>query len=190
MCNTTQPLTEYYKKSESKDGKHIYCKTCMKSEKEKYYKKTKHSRSDYYSQYREKNKKYFNEYCNNHYHTKKELYREWNNNKYAKDVGFRIKHLTSSRIHAALKTYQLLKTNQTLEYLGCTIEEYYIYLENQFDKNMNWDNQGEYWEIDHIKPISSFNLNNEDELYKCFHYLNTQPLEKKENREKSNKYPN
>jgi hypothetical protein len=90
------------------------------------------------------------------------------------------------RIHSALKTYQLLKTDKTIEYLGCSIGEYCVYLESKFDKNMNWGNQGGYWEIDHIKPISSFNLDNEEDLYKVFHYTKTQPLEKKENRLKSN----
>ena len=50
---------------------------------------------------------------------------------------------------------------------------------------MNWDNQGTYWQIDHIKPIASFDLSNEEELYKVFHYTNTQPLEATENRLKS-----
>ena len=53
---------------------------------------------------------------------------------------------------------------------------------------MNWDNYGEYWEIDHIKPISLFDLTIEDNMYKCFNYINTQPLEKIENKIKSNKY--
>jgi hypothetical protein len=47
----------------------------------------------------------------------------------------------------------------------------------------NWE-----WEIDHIKPISLFNLNNEDELLECFNYKNLQPLWKLENLLKSNKF--
>ena len=161
-------------------------KTFMKKEKKLYYSRTKESRADYYKTYREENKEYFNNYCSNHYHSNKELYREWNNNKYATDLGFKLKHIVAGRIHSALKTYQLLKKDKTIEYLGCSIGEYCIYLESKFDIGMNWENQGEYWEIDHIKPISSFNLDNEEDLYKVFHYTNTQPLEKKENRLKSN----
>jgi hypothetical protein len=67
------------------------------------------------------------------------------------------------------------------------MEEYTQYLESQFTPEMNWDNYGEYWEIDHIKPIASFDLNIEENLYTCFYYLNTQPLEKTQNREKSDK---
>jgi len=52
---------------------------------------------------------------------------------------------------------------------------------------MGWDNQGTYWQIDHILPIASFDLNDEEELYKCFHYTNTQPMEALENRLKGDK---
>ena len=43
---------------------------------------------------------------------------------------------------------------------------------------MNWDNYGEYWEIDHIYPLSKGG---------SFHYINTQPLTVLENQIKSNK---
>lgn len=36
---------------------------------------------------------------------------------------------------------------------------------------MNWDNYGS-WHIDHIIPCSSWDLSNEDDIYKCFNYLN------------------
>jgi hypothetical protein len=161
--------------------------TCQKESGKTYYHTSGRKESDYYKTYRKENKEYFNQYCNNHYHTKKELYREWNKNKYNTDIGFRIKHVTSARISEALKLYNTLKKDRTIEYLGCNMEEYTQYLESHFTPEMNWGNYGEYWEIDHIKPIASFDLNIEENLYTCFHYLNTQPLEKTQNREKSDK---
>jgi hypothetical protein len=187
-CNIEKPIIQFYKKTAEKDGRHRYCNVCMKEEKKQYYSENKSKRADYYKTYREQNKEYFNNYSNNHYHTKKELYREWNKNKYHTDPSFRIKHVTSARIFEALKTYQTLKRDRTIEYLGCTMEEYTQYLEYSFTSEMSWDNYGTYWEIDHIQPVDSFDLNIEENLYKCFHYLNTQPLEKDKNREKSNKY--
>ena len=41
---------------------------------------------------------------------------------------------------------------------------------------MNWDNHGEIWEIDHIKPCSLFNLIDIEQQKQCFHYTNTKPL--------------
>ena len=68
------------------------------------------------------------------------------------------------------------------------MDEYTYYLEQMFTPDMSWDNYGEYWEIDHIKPIDAFDLNDEDQLYEAFKYTNTQPLKKEDNREKSNRY--
>ena len=186
-CNLSKPLTEFCNRKGEKDGKHRYCKNCLNGDFKKYYHESGRKNSDYYKTYREENKEYFNKYSQNHYHTNKELYREWNREKYSTDPHFRTKHITSSRIHEALKTYQILKKDRTIEYLGCSIGEYCEYLESKFDDKMNWNNQGTYWHIDHIKPIASFNLNNEDELYSCFHYTNTQPMEALENRLKSDK---
>jgi hypothetical protein len=186
-CNQLKPLTEYCNRKGEKDGKHRYCKSCLNSKFKTYYHTSGRKDSDYYKTYRKANKEYFNKYSYNHYHSNKELYREWERERYATDLPFRIKHLTSARIHEALKTYQTLKKDRTIEYLGCSIGDYCNYLESKFDDKMNWNNQGSYWHIDHIKPIASFDLNNEKELYKCFHYTNTQPMEALENRLKSDK---
>jgi len=51
---------------------------------------------------------------------------------------------------------------------------------------MSYDYYGE-WEVDHIIPISCFNLNNNEEAQKCFNYTNLQPLWKEDNMKKSNK---
>ena len=57
-------------------------------------------------------------------------------------------------------------------------------MEYQFTSDMSWDNYGTYWEIDHVRPCSSFDFLNHDECYKCFNWKNTQPLYKKMNNSK------
>ena len=183
-CNTTKPITEYFINNSKPDGRHIYCKVCKKVENNAFYQNNK--RPDYHKQHRIENKEYYNAYNKEHFQTKKQYYRDYNNNKYATDINFKLKHITSARIHEGLKRYQTKKQSRTIDYLGCSIEEYYIYLQHKFDKNMSWGNHGLYWEIDHIKPIDSFDLQDESQMYKCFNYNNTQPLEKYENRLKSN----
>jgi hypothetical protein len=68
--------------------------------------------------------------------------------------------------------------------VGCELNELLLYLEQQFDDKMTWGNYGTYWEINHIKPCDSFNLNDLNEQIKCFHYTNLQPLTITENRKK------
>ena len=52
---------------------------------------------------------------------------------------------------------------------------------------MTWENHG-VWHIDHIKPCCQFNLIDEEEQKKCFHYTNLQPLWAKDNLSKGGKY--
>ncbi|HEY0087783.1 MAG TPA: hypothetical protein VGB37_03005, partial [Candidatus Lokiarchaeia archaeon] len=47
-------------------------------------------------------------------------------------------------------------------------------------------NYGE-WEIDHIKPLSKFNLLNTEEQNRACHYSNLQPMWASQNRYKFNK---
>jgi hypothetical protein len=94
-----------------------------------------------------------------------------------------------SRTFIALKNQNVKLYITYMNLLGCTINEYEEYLQVLFIEGMNYNNYGE-WEIDHIIPISSFNLKDSNNLVKCFNYKNTQPLWKSDNRKKSNKLPN
>lgn len=72
--------------------------------------------------------------------------------------------------------------------IGCSISELKGYLENLFSDGMSWDNRGMYgWHIDHVKPCASFDLTNEEEVKKCFHYTNLQPLWARDNFVKGSK---
>jgi hypothetical protein len=98
-------------------------------------------------------------------------------------------HIKAS-IYASLHNYlKQGKTNKMIWYLGCTIEEFKIYLENKFQEGMSWENYGMFgWHIDHIKPVSLFDLNNEKQLKECWNYKNLQPLWANDNLIKGNSY--
>lgn len=69
-----------------------------------------------------------------------------------------------------------------------TSEEFISSIESKFKDGMTWDNYGKKgWHIDHIKPISKFDLNNIDECKECWSINNLQPLWWHENLKKSNK---
>lgn len=55
---------------------------------------------------------------------------------------------------------------------------------------MNWDNYGDYWEIDHILPLDSFDLTISENQKTAFNYKNVQPLTVFDNRSKKNKILN
>lgn len=85
------------------------------------------------------------------------------------------------------------KGTSSMKYIGCTRDELRQYIEMQFKPGMNWDNYGRQrgrrraWHIDHIIPIASFDLSQEEERHKAFHYTNLQPLWAMDNIKKSNR---
>jgi len=69
------------------------------------------------------------------------------------------------------------KSAKTFELLGCTGKECMDYLETLFWPGMTRENYGRYgWNVDHIIPVTAFDLSQPEEQRKCFHYTNLQPL--------------
>jgi hypothetical protein len=85
---------------------------------------------------------------------------------------------------------------RTHGFLGCSISEFKNFIESKFAPGMTWENYGLYfrggqmtWHLDHIKPITLFDLSKEEQILQCFHYTNYQPMWADENIKKGNKYP-
>ena len=74
--------------------------------------------------------------------------------------------------------------------LGCDYHYAKNHIEKQFKADMTWENHGKIWHIDHIIPISYFDMSNTTEQILAFHWGNLQPLYVKENLEKSDKILN
>ena len=92
-----------------------------------------------------------------------------------------------SRVRIALNNNQ--KTGSAIDDLGCSVDELKIYLENQFEEGMTWDNwKHDGWHIDHIKPLSKFDLTDPVQFKEAVHYTNLQPLWWNENLKKGNKW--
>jgi len=127
------------------------------------------------------------EYIKNYQKTLKfkEYKKEYERNKRRTNINFKISRNLRTRIWSVLKGK--LKSEHTLELLGCSIKQLKEHLHIQFRLGMSWSNYGK-WEVDHIRPCSNFNLSKTEEQYKCFNYTNLQPLWEKDNLAKSDKY--
>lgn len=107
--------------------------------------------------------------------------RKYENNKCKTDVNYKIRKNLRIRLNRALNG--IVKSVSTLVLIGCSIEELKKRFETAFYTNpktgemMSWENYGFYgWHIDHIVPLSSFDLTDPEQLKKACHYTNLQPL--------------
>ena len=137
--------------------------------------------------YRDKNKEKIKKYQQNNKQKLRNYMKEYRKEKYDKDIQFRISTILRSRLGKAIKDE--FKIGSAIKDLGCSITELKSYLESKFLTGMTWDNYGlDGWHIDHIKPLSAFNLSDKKQILEACHYTNLQPLWAKDNLSKSDNY--
>lgn len=80
------------------------------------------------------------------------------------------------------------KTKALQAAVGCDRGTFTTHISSLFQPGMTWENYGFYgWHIDHISPVSSFNLTDKEQIRACFHYTNLQPLWARDNWRKGSK---
>lgn len=91
------------------------------------------------------------------------------------DEGFRMRRVLSNTVHRVLKGNT--KSAHTMELIGCTIEEFIIYLKKHFKPGMTLANRGlRKWHLHHIKYCHTFDLSDPEQQKRCFHYTNMIPM--------------
>ena len=160
VCNKSKTLDKFHL-AKNKGKIRAMCKSCS-SEK----------RKEYFQNNREKIIKQTNEY---------------KIEKMKRDPIFKMERRLRCRIYHAFQKKNLKKKEKTMKYLDCTKSFLRKWFEYQFTEDMSFDNYGEYWHIDHVKPCSSYDLSKEEEVGECFCWKNLQPLKGEENLLKSNK---
>lgn len=109
----------------------------------------------------------------------------------AVDISFKITKIL--RTSFAMMVRKGYKQGSSLDLLGCSLPYFKKWIALQFQENMFWWNWGHgkgKWNLDHIIPISLFNLMDITEQKKCFHYTNFRPLWHTDNARKSDRISN
>lgn len=110
---------------------------------------------------------------------------EYNKNKKQKDPLYKLAINLRKRLGEVLRNKNITKTQSLNDYIGCTKNQLFVYIESQFKPDMNWENYGTLWNIDHIIPLSAGKT--ENHLYQLSHYKNLRPLYCLDNFIKNNK---
>lgn len=199
VCKEDKILDEYGKQKGGYLGLRGACKICRNTSGKKYYNSTTDRQKRRSKIYRDSHKIEIASYNKARKETTKiynQIYYEKNKaqiikntteyykKRYHNDDLFRLKCLMRSRINSAIRKKGLTKNFKPINYLGCSFEEFYIYLENKFQDGMSWENRSE-WHIDHIIPLDS--ANTFEEIISLNHFSNLQPLWAKDNYSKGTK---
>jgi ATP-dependent 26S proteasome regulatory subunit len=115
-------------------------KISYQNNKEEYSLKNK----EYYLKNKEKIKYKVREYSINNKDKVREMKRIYVSNRRKTDILYKLKSNIRNLIYCSLKNKNYIKKLKTQEIIGCTIEEFKIYLENKFECWMNWNNHGLY----------------------------------------------
>lgn len=201
-CKVKKNSEAFYKHKRTADGLNTRCKLCDSEVKRQYYVKNRdsvNSRALAYNKnnalakkkrdilYRQmhseeinaKNAKYYLENRSSVLARRRVYQRQ----RRAVDPIYKLQVILRKRINGALKGNY--KTGSAVSDLGCSVVELKQYLENKFQPGMTWNNWSKTgWHIDHIRPLSSFDLTIPSQFKQATHFSNLQPLWAKDNLKK------
>lgn len=177
-----------------------FCKKCRRKEiSAKYRENNKEKIKEYCASYRENNRERLREYNKKWMKENYHIYKEWVNNnrdrvneikrkheqnKKANNEIYKLTRIIRNSIRSSIRSRNFKKRTKTTDILGCSMEEFMIYIESTFQEGMSFDNYGE-WHLDHIIPISK--ADTYDEAIRLNHYTNFQALWQIDNLKKYNK---
>lgn len=79
------------------------------------------------------------------------------------------------RINQAISRSNTKKCGGLAETAGCDLAALVLHIESQFLPGMSWDNRRS-WHIDHIVPLSAFDLTDPEQQKVAFHFTNLRPI--------------
>jgi hypothetical protein len=130
-----------------------------------------------FKKWKEKNPDYMRNYM-----------RKYKARRLKEDVLFAIQHAIRTRLNVALR--QQNASGSAVEELGCSIQEFKLHIESMFQPGMHWGNRGiGGWHLDHIIPLSFFDLSDPGQRKRACHFTNMQPLWQAENLKKKDRLP-
>ena len=181
-CNKKKDVSEFYPSYQYTGGRK--CKPCVKEYSRKHHKKSYENRKQHFKTYYQKNKERAKKYQIKYRKENWEKIKE-----YRRTPEVHLARQQRKYISSRIKKSGGVKQQSSGKYLGCTTEELMVHLEKQFQPGMSWDNHGyDGWHVDHIRPCASFDLTDEEQVRKCFHYTNLQPLWAKDNLRKGSEW--
>ena len=113
----------------------------------------------------------------------KEVYNKVRRERKKTDLQYKLTCNNRLYVYKCLKQFKDRESSK--RYIGTSVENLAKWITFMFDVSMTWDNYPASWTIDHVIPLSWFNLESQSDRKIAFHWTNIQPLQ--DNFVKSNK---
>lgn len=99
----------------------------------------------------------------------------------ASDPAYRARIAIRRRFYMAIRNQVydgwVIRSGEAVRLLGCTMPEFVRHIESLWTDGMSWSNwTRDGWHIDHIIPLSAFDLSDEEQIKAACHYTNLRPL--------------
>lgn len=208
-CGVEKDPSNYHKDKRTTDGLNRQCKACWSAYRKAKYPQVKEYYADKCKRWREQNNQYNKDrnkqwmqdnkerrkaYKRKYRSENRDAINAYKRKQLARDMKnpiYRLEQSLRRKLRKCVKKVVIGSyTKASVELLGCDLEFFKQYLEEQFTTGMTWDSYGpKGWHMDHIIPVCSFDLSNPDEVARCFRYTNIQPLWAEDNAAKGSKIP-
>lgn len=200
-CKQVKILSEFPKDKYTKSGYGGYCKVCKREKSKSTYLKNPDKHKNRVKDWNQNNPDKVKQHVLNSSEYKKQWYldnktrlnqlsKEYNQNKrnsegvyYNNGEWIKVKPKMTLEERKLVNTFRdkirratKLNRKSSLDILGCSISEFKAHIESQFLPEMNWDNWGVVWELDHIIGCAKFDMGDEQQIKSCFNFTNYQPL--------------
>lgn len=184
VCYIEKNLTDFNKHKDSIDGHRGQCRECQSKYQKNYKINNKEKVSIYNKKYKEDNPDIYQKWVEKN-RDKVKIIKDRYELKMKNDPIFKVSRMVRNSIRTSFRHLSFKKNTKTNQILGCSTEEFIIYIESTFSEGMSISNHGE-WHLDHIIPISQ--ANTYEDAIKLNHFTNFQALWAEDNLKKGKKY--
>lgn len=201
-CSQEKRISEFSRDKSTKDGLNYYCRKCSSAIglawQAKNSEKVRAAHAAWYivhrneilakrATYRANNREQIRIYSAAYQAAHRTAEAAYDRHRLQTNLQYRLAHALRKRLFKAVRS-QLSggepgkRGGSAVRDMGCSIVEFKNYIESKFQPGMSWDNWGpKGWHIDHIVPLSKFDLTNREQFLKACHYTNLQPLWARDN---------
>ncbi len=173
-CGRLKTRAESHIRRKSPDGLRPKCKDCKKTEDRERYLSDPNARIAQATAWRKDNRE--------HYNASRSVLKK---RKRKTNPNYRLSENLRKRLWDALQGH--VKRGSAIALLGCTVDFARRHIEAQWTSGMSWDSYG-LWEVDHIRELDSFDLQDPVQLAVACHYTNLRPLWAPDNASRGGRY--